>query len=532
MNSGKMKVEKLGSTRKVNYVDVPQSHKITKSTSTNRLWSFFFVRNWCLRASVAKKRYLGTALKFLVFFVLLPSLSFAKGTVKISGFEPAYKGYHIEFYRFEDPISREKTVLASFKIEDDGSFSTSFELNGTTFCMTDFDAYNASLFLVPGNSYELIFPPQKKVTDSQKRSPFFKPEEISFALKNSQPRELNRRVQDFEMAYSEEENRRFNQIYHQKSKAAVDSLKVRLSVLFPKTDDAFFEGYKFYRLAFAEFALHQGKSFDYVKRYFINQKPNLDIPPCAQLFEQLFSNYFLFESNKVQGADFKAIVGRSDLKGIENYLITKNGWDSNLARLVILQSVKDAYFEGHFSQAGLLRLLDQAASGNWEQDKKEIAKRLKTKLTYLQPGSRIPDFTMTAFSGEKHQLREFQGKYIYLIFSRVANPIGRQHLDELKKIAPVYKNDLQVVNLILPEETGRKEAILQQGWAGNFYVVDEKTADTFRVKNFPTAYLVDSKGMLVWSPAPNPLDGFEQQLINLLKQKRREDQRPNAVEGS
>jgi hypothetical protein len=110
----------------------------------------------------------------------------------------------------------------------------------------------------------------------------------------------------------------------------------------------------------------------------------------------------------------------------------------------------------------------------------------------------------------------------------VANPIGRQHLDELKKFAPNYEKELQIINLILPEEADKKELVLQQNWAGSFYVADEKTADTFRVKNFPTAYLIDGKGQFIWSPAPNPLDGFEQQFINLLKQKRVEELRNQA----
>jgi hypothetical protein len=464
----------------------------------------------------------------LVLIILLPTFSFAKGTVKISGFEPSYKGYQIDLYNYADRISKEKIVLASFKIKDDGSFSTSFELDATTYCMTEFDAYRASLFLVPGNNYGLIFPPQKKISDSQKRNPFFKAEEISFAFKNGNPQELNRRIQEFEVAYSKEENRYFKQIYHQKSKAAVDSLKSHLQNLFPATDNQYFEDYKFYRTAFAEFALHQGKSADFVKTYFTDHRPNLQIPACAALFEQLFANYFLFEGNNIQGASFKALVGRSDLKGIENHFMVTNNWDQNLSRLVILQSINDAYHDGQFSPTSLLRLLEQIAISTWDADKKEIARRLKSKLTYLQPGSQSPDFAVTTFSGEKKQLGDFKGKYIYLFFTRVTNPIGRQHLDELKKLASNYEKDLQIINLILAEEVEKKELILQQNWAGNFYVVDEKTADTFRVNNFPTAYLVDGKGQFIWSPAPNPLDGFEQQFINLLKQKREEELRDQA----
>ena len=466
--------------------------------------------------------------KFLLFMVVVlfvPLLAVGKGRVSISGYEPDYKGYKMEFYRYADAISEEKVVLASFIIAGDGSFQTSFELDETTYCLSDFDAYRASLFLVPGKNYTVIFPPQKKIPDSQKRNPFFKADNISFALKNEGEQELNRLIQNFETAYLKEESRYFNQIYHQKSKAAADSLQSRLQKLFPETGNQYFENYKFYRLAFAEFALHQGQTGDFVQKYFVRHQPNLQIPPCDKLFEQLFSNHFLFEANKVQGEKFKRLVAQSDLQGIEDYLVIQNKWDKNLGRLVILQAVNDAYFQGQFSQAGLVRLLDKIAASGWEADKKAIAVRLKNKLVYLSPGSNAPDFAMTDFSGKEHRLDEFGGKYLYLNFTRVSNPIARQHLDELKKFAPNFAGELQIINLIMPEEADKKELIIQQKWPGDFYVVDEKVADKYKVANFPTAYLVGKNGKLVWSPAPNPMDGFEQRFINLLKRNRVEELR-------
>jgi peroxiredoxin len=172
--------------------------------------------------------------------------------------------------------------------------------------------------------------------------------------------------------------------------------------------------------------------------------------------------------------------------------------------------------------------LDKIATSLWDNDKKEIAKRLKDKLTYLQPGSVAPDFILTDFEGKTHKLSDFEGKYVYLDFTRVANPICRQHLDQLKKSAPNLENKLTIINLIMPEEVSKKDLILQQNWPGTFYIVDEKTADAYKVASFPMAYLISPKRELVFSPAPNPLDGFEQRFINLLKQKHIQELRNQA----
>lgn len=461
---------------------------------------------------------------FLLIVFTLPFNSSGKSVV-LSGSAPDYRGYQIDFYRYTDAITREKILVGSLKIGNNGQFNSQFDIPEITYCFTEFDAYKASIYLTPGENYQLVFPPVKKVPESQKRSQFFKPDEISFVLKNSSLQELNHEIQAFELAYMKEESRYFNQIYQQHSQSAVDSLKTHLLKLFPKTNNSYFEDYKFYRLASAEFAMNQGHSEDFIKKCFVDHRPDLEIPTCEKLFHQLFTNYFIMEGNSLHGQNFRLLVGRSDLNGIENYFIKNKGWDANLSRLVILQSINDAYYQGKFSPTSLLHLLDKIKESNWPTKEKEIAQRLKNKLTYLQPGSQAPNISMTDFSGEKHNLRDFKDKYIYLTFTRVSNPICRQHLDQMKKMDPNLLNQLHIINLIMPEEANKKQQIMQQNWPGKFYVVDDQAADTYRVMNFPLSYLIDPNDKLVFSPAPNPLDGFEQRFINLLKQKRIEELR-------
>ncbi|HKJ41039.1 MAG TPA: redoxin domain-containing protein [Sunxiuqinia sp.] len=459
-------------------------------------------------------------LLFLLVVLLLPFTSNGNEVVTLKGNAPDYSGYHISFYRLADAISGNKEVVGTINIDSDGNFNSHFNISEITYCFAEFDAYHASIYLTPGANYQLAFPPVKKVPEAQKRSQFFKPDEISFELKGNSNSDINQLIKSFEVAYMKEESRYFNQIYRLHSEAAVDSLQLHLRKQFPKTNNSYFENYKFYRLASAEFALNQGHSENFVKTYFIDHKPNLKIPTCTKLFHQLFTNYFTFEGNSLHGKAFKILVGRAELDGLQNYFTKTKGWNANLSRLVILQSINDAYYQGEFPKSSLLRLLDKITASNWPSLEKTIASRVKEKLTYLQVGSQAPDITMTDFSGNKHRLSDFEDKYIYLTFTRVSNPICRQHLDQLKKMGPSVLNQLHVINLIMPEEADKKQRVIQQNWPGKFYIVSDKAADKYRVMNFPLAYLIDKNGKLVYSPAPNPLDGFERRFIGLLKQKR------------
>ncbi len=472
-----------------------------------------------------RKMKLKKLLLFFISLIITCCFSFAQRNTTISGLANDYSGYTINIYQITDPISETKQPITSLNIGADGSFHSTFELTKTTYAEAEFDAYQATIYLQPGESYELIFPPLKKVSPAQKRNPFFQYDEIAFATKSSDPNELNRLIQQFELAYLKEETKYFNEIYHRQSEAAVDSLKHHLTIRFPETENSYFENYKFYRIAFAEFALQREHPDELIKKYFINHKPNLDLPPCVQLFTQLFSDHFTFEANQIQGTEFRRLVAQAKLPGIEDYFMTNNGWDKNLSRLVILQSIKDAYKQGQFSPRSMKHLLDKVQDSDWPTSKKEIAKRLENKISYLEPGTEAPNFSMTDFNGIKHQLKDFNDKYVYLNFTRVANPICRQHLDQLKKSSALLQQELHIVNLIMPGETNKKELIRQQEWPGDFFIIDEQTADEYQVSTFPMAYLVDKEGKFVFSPAPNPLDGFEQRFLNLLKQERIEELR-------
>ena len=460
-----------------------------------------------------------------VLFLLLGTFIFSmvqgqNNPVTIKGNASDYAGYNIELYQLADPFSEEKNLVSSFEIKADGSFQTEFQLEKTIFCQADFDAWQAEIYLEPGKSYNIVFPPLNKVSDLQKRNPFFNAETVSFGLIDAPETDLNRMIQTFEQSYTEQENYFFNKIYLTKSQSAVDSLKNRMEQKFPVSDNRYFEDYKFYRLGSAEYALHQGRNDSFIETYFVKKAPNLQLQPYKQLFEQLFTNYFSVTGNSIGGDAFKRLVGQADLSGIETYFITTKNWSPNLTHLVILASINDAFYQGQFGKNSLLRLLDKISQSSWPKSEKQIASALKEKLTYLLPNSVAPQLSYTDFDGKKHTLSELAGKYVYLHFTSVSNPICRQHLDYIKSSMQSILQNVTFVHLIPESEASKKELILQQDWPGNFYIVSESETDKYNVKTYPSAYLISPEGILILAPAQNPMDGFGSQFSSILKQKR------------
>ena len=465
-----------------------------------------------------------------VLFLLLSifTLSTVQGQnnpVTIKGNASDYAGYIIELYQLADPFSEVKNIVSSFQINADGSFQTEIQLNETTFCQADFDAWQAEIYMEPGKNYNLVFPPLNKVSDLQKRNPFFNAETVSFGLIDAPEDDINRMIQAFEQIYTEQENYFFNKIYLAKSQSAVDSLENIMEQKFPVSDNRYFEDYKFYRLGSVEYALHQGRNDSFVETYFVKRGANLQLQPYKQLFEQLFTNYFSVIGNSIGSETFKRMVGQADLNGIETYFISTKNWSQELTHLVILGSINDAFYQGQFGENSLLRLLDKIIQSSWPKSEQQIASALKEKLTYLLPNSIAPQLSYTDFDGKKHTLSELAGKYVYLHFTSVSNPICRQHLDYIKSNMQSILQNVTFVHLIPESEMSKKELIMQQDWPGNFYIVSESETDTYKVKTYPSAYLISPEGTLILSPAQNPMDGFGSQFSNILKQKRIEELR-------
>ena len=466
--------------------------------------------------------------KLILLLLLVSSHLFAAENVTISGNAPEYANSEIQFYRHIDPVTKEKLELFKLKIDQSGSFHSNLKLESVIRAQADFDSYSAFIYLVPGKNYEIILPPKKEITSGQRNNPFFKPVKIHLANKGGDKNELNRKIREFERAYIKTENSLFNKIYRQRSKAAVDSVKSILLRQFPSGTDSFFETYKHYRLAFIDFSFHQGQNKEFLQTYFNTSKPNFEATVFQDLFDRVFTNYFSRLANSINGDEFKKVLASSKPIALESYLKEKDKLDSEMTRLILLKAINDVFYQGQFSQTGLLKLLSAIQQTNWTAEQKQLAERLKKKLAHLLEDTAAPYLSMQTFEGENKTLVEYRDKICYLHFTRVENPLCRQHLDELNKLPEAVLNDIHILHLILEEEIKQVEMIKRKNWPGEFLIVSENDAKNWKVMTFPTSYLIDEKGMLIKSPALNPLNGFNRQIGTMLQKRHMEKLRNQA----
>jgi hypothetical protein len=457
-------------------------------------------------------------IKRILFSISLILILFLNGnaysaTVKITGKVPDYARNSIDLCTLHDFISEKKNKLGTIQFNTEGVFSLEVEITETILGFADFDGYHGMIYLEPGKTYEILFPPKRTLTESQKRNPFTKPEPVWFGLINPSESELNFRIQKFEQAYTTLENKYFNQIFAGGSKSLVDTIKNTLDKEFPATNSPFFESHKFFRKANLDFALNQGKSSDFMKTYFCAIKPNYQLASYATIFNQVFLNYFTVLANSTQFSEVGNMVNAAELSKLDDYFQKQLHFNRDLSHWILLKSLNDAYYSKQFSRASILKILDEIKTEGWSSYEQKTAQLIRTKLTWLSSGTIPPILPLIDLNGKKMNLSDFPNSYIYLHFTDPKNTICQQHLDALKIIATHHKEKLVIINVI-PDRTGFKN---DKEWAGIFTTTEKNILESYKVKTFPNSFLIGKDGKLLLSPAPNPIDGLDRQLGQIFK---------------
>ena len=433
--------------------------------------------------------------------------------VKISGKAPEYAQNSIVLNIFHDYISEETIKVGDIRFNAEGSFELEVEINQISLCIADFDGYHGMIYLEPGKSYQIVFPPKRNLTASQKKNPFTKPEPIWFGIKNSTPDDLNFMIQQFETAYANYENIYFDQIFVNKSASLIDTVKQLFDKEFPRTNNSFFESHKQFRKGNLEFALHQGKSATFTESYFRETKPIYNLAAYSNLFNEVFINYFSLLDNTSHHPEVKNMINTAQLQQLDVFFQNQLHYNKELAHWVLLKSMKDAYYSENFSRASILKMLDQVKESGWSNYEQKTAQIIREKLTYLASGTKAPIINLKDFEGRTVHFTDFPNKYIYLHFTDPKNPICRQHLDVLKTIATHYQENIVIINVIPPQSNFKNES----GWAGIFTTSDNDLEATYKVKTVPNSFLISKDGKLLLSPAPNPIEGLDRQLGQILK---------------
>lgn len=464
--------------------------------------------------------------KFLFILLLIFSSSLVSATTIIEGNNREYAGKTLHFFCWPDAVTQKEELLFSIRFDNEGRFSSEVQVSKTTFVFSDFGIYQGMFFIEPNRKVELLFPPLREKSFADEKNPFFEPVSFWFNLNNDKG--LNQQISSFDTRFNQLTSQYFNQLYFRHSKAVFDTVTTILNTAFPVSDNPVFEIHKKLKIKSLEAEAFRLKAEDFAVVFTEVKTEYRTHPAFVHFFDKVFTNRLSFDVKEIHGDALRKAVAAGNTSALLKHVETKYKIKNETAALALLKMLHDAYYSGEFAKTSVLQALRSPVFASHSSPEiRKTAANITEKLTFLQPGSAAPVICLNDVNGNKKCSNETTNKFKYIVFADDEMMVCREHLKYLTTIQEKFEKHLEIILVMRKTDLIAMKIFLDKNQVPGIHLVDEKGLfiRQYRVRSFPTCFLLDEKHRVVFENTKAPLDGFEQQFGNYLRNELFERQR-------
>jgi len=454
----------------------------------------------------------------LVFVFLITVIFIGQTNGAVLRFSaPAYAGSSFTFYTIPNFLTDKQEIIAEGVVDDNGEFKVEFKVESTIPIYSEFGVYKGWFVADPGVSYDLLLPPKEEKKSS---NPFFKPIPKILGIKNPTPESTNLLIDDFTRQYNFLMNRNMNQIFYRRSLETSEKVIDTLKTKFTETTNVFFEQFKTYKYAMIKYMALIQDPTPVIEEFFINQPILYSQPEYCELFDKLFTKYLQYATQQVDGQKISIMLNSGSYEQLIEWLTLDMGFDQSLAEAIILKGIKPLFYSKKFNTVGLFNLLQKITDSSEFAMHKTTSNKIFNELARTMYGALAPDLSLLDINGNLVSWENFEGKYVYLCFTRSDNEKFLPHKELMKGFYQTYKQNLALVVVIEDEDFEKNTSALQATgfeWTILRGMTRREVYESFNVRIMPTYFLVDPQGRMAGSQAPWPDENFEMQFSNILK---------------
>lgn len=460
-------------------------------------------------------------LKWFVIFLILPATIFAQKVV-LKGNAPHYAGETITFLTFNDQITFTEKTLGVCKLDSAGDFSTTFNLQETSYVFAHLGAYEAFLFVEPGRTYEILLPEPKGKTIADELNPYFSPILYHLGIENSSESELNYQLAFFNEVYTQMVEDNSYLIYIKSNKLDVDREIEKVDSLFKDIDNDYFNAFKKYKYAAFRHLSYQEKAKSISNTYYLNNEVLYRNNAYMDLFNQVYDEYFQYFGRTDSGKQIYTDINKlKSIKALQNTLSQDSILQNDtLQELVILKCLHDEFYDDNFSRASMLTVLDSLQLRTTIDEHKKIAENIREKVTKLMVGFMPPQFKLYDKDSNLVSLESYRGKYVYLGFCTTISYGCIKEFGMLQSLYEKHKNHFEIVMICMDETFEQmKRFVKMKGYSFTFlyYGNQSEVFKDYDIRAFPTYYFIDKNLKLSISPAPSPDQNAEFRIFEKMR---------------
>ena len=149
-------------------------------------------------------------MQLLFGLILTVILNLPVSATIIRGQNKEYSGKELRFYKYSDPVTREKINLFSLKADHEGRFKTEINISTTTCLYCDFGIYRGILILEPEKTTDLLLPPLREKSFTESKNPYFEPVEFWFLTSNRD--QLNDQISEYDTELNKMTDKNFTNL--------------------------------------------------------------------------------------------------------------------------------------------------------------------------------------------------------------------------------------------------------------------------------------------------------------------------------
>jgi len=481
----------------------------------------------------------------LLLLVSLSVMGKPNNLVKITGQAAEYAGDSLHFMTYTDYLTLEEKTIASAKVSPDGTFEVQFPLTETEQVFMHLGTYKLYLYVQANCLYNIMLPPKSEKSQTDLLNPYFEENELFIGVSNYKDNNLNFLIQAFDNSFlpylnkyalntggksiTKELNSNYY-AYNMHAKAKPEELTATLQSLetsFPERKDSFFAAYFYYKTGLLRHWSSQYKaraiSFDCFK----NQPVLYKNPAYMELFSVIYDRYFNYFGRSPQGAGiYTAINTNKSLSALKQILNQDSVFiNERLKELVILKCLYDEYYQPNFTRSSILTLVDSMSTNALYAESRDIAQRMKYKITRLMAGYEPPTFSLADTTGKMYTLDRWKGKLVYLNFCASFSYSSMKDFTLMQNLKDKLGDKIEIVTILADNSEAARSFLRQKKYNWTFLSFEKQpdVLKAYSIRAFPSYFVISPEGKLLRSPAKSPSEGIENDLFKIEQDRIRKE---------
>ena len=466
------------------------------------------------------------SVRFILTIVLLGVMVAANAQKTVlQGCNPTYKGKEIKVFSCTDYISGTTTQVGSGVADSLGNFRIELNIKGTCRVTLELGRIRGVLYADTAMTYNIVLPDYTPKTKGDMLNPYFEPDEFLVGIKNPDRYNINMYIDMFDYTYEEYLERNYYMLFRNPERSAVDSIIGEMEQSFDTIPSEFFRTYRQYKYAWLKFISYM-RDWRYMSREYFNDKPvAYDNPAYMDLFNQMFTNFLRFYMNTREGERIYSdnVYDKSPTKAKQTLSNSLSVTNDTLQEMVLLKGINDAIYDYYFKTSSLQMTLDSIKNTTKIDQHKQIARNIEQKSKIVQSGTHAPDFCLADTAGVFRSVDEYQKKFVYLNFISLDSYACTQDLEQLKLLNEKTKAVIEVVSISIDDDFEKVKKYFKRhnyNWTLLDYKGDPTVIERYKVKAYPSYFLIDVDGTLCMSPASSPSEGFERRFQQIFKSRK------------